>query len=179
MKHRCFFLLTHFQQPYFCLLQLSIKKETCVLHSVHFSLLCPGFWQDYWQQDFFFSPPQLLILLLPRLREVSIFLFFFFKFCFSQSGFRSDSGVCRLESGFVASTRAAQTQLVTCRLASMSDIWNIHICVAAQCGGIESAKTFDNPGLLSSFLLMQRVGFSSGEPCCSETCYRSSLVRGL
>lgn len=127
----------------------------------------------------FFFPPPIIDIAFTAFERSFYFFIFFFKFCFSQSGFRSDSGVCRLESGFVASTRAAQTQLVTCRLASMSDIWNIHICVAAQCGGIESAKTFDNPGLLSSFLLMQRVGFSSGEPCCSETCYRSSLVRGL
>lgn len=181
MKHRCFFLLTHFQQPYFCLLQLSIKKETCVLHSLFISLY---FWQASDRtidSKIFFFPPRNYWYCLYRVWEkfLFFFFFFFFKFCFSQSGFRSDSGVCRLESGFVASTRAAQTQLVTCRRASMSDIWNIHICVAAQCGGIESTKTFDNPGLLSSFLLMQRVGFSSGEPSCSETCYRSSLVRGL
>lgn len=69
---------------------------------------------------------------------------------FSQSCFPSDSGVCWLESGCVALPRAAHTQLVTCRLGRMSDIWNIHVCVAAQCGGVESTETFDNTGLFTT-----------------------------
>lgn len=68
-----------------------------------------------------------------------------------------DSRGCWVGSGFVALTMSAQTKLVMSILASMTDSWNIRICVAKQCGGIESTQTFANTGLFSRFPLMHKV----------------------
>lgn len=45
----------------------------------------------------------------------------------------------------------------------MSDIWNIHVCAAAQCGGVESIRTFDNNLTLPSrFPLMHEAASLQG-----------------
>lgn len=135
------FSLTHFHRPYFCLLQLSIKKETQILLPL-FSFLALTLLQNCLQINIFFSH------LFRQCSQSPSKLAMFICCVLSQSWVLRDSGVWWVHAGRVAAAKGAPTHLVTSSRDSVSDIWNIRICVAARCGGAESTKTFDNTGLL-------------------------------